>query len=78
KPCTTSADFWRALCALVQATELHHDLFIIKSLIDPTIESFGPRCVFCKNEDHFASACKCLDDPEFWGPNKQIRDITEG
>ncbi|KAJ7038652.1 hypothetical protein C8F04DRAFT_1392795 [Mycena alexandri] len=78
QPCTTDAPLWRKLVTILCGQELRYSFYIFKSLIDPTKNNLGPRCVLCKNDDHFASTCTYTTDADWWGPQSQLSGITEG
>lgn len=78
KPCTVNPTHWHAITAAICDGNLRHSYHIFKSLIDPSRCAIGPRCVICKNEDHFTSVCPFTKDPQWWGPKTQISGITEG
>ncbi|KAJ7435291.1 hypothetical protein B0H11DRAFT_1937689 [Mycena galericulata] len=77
KPCTTNAAGWKALTKAICPEQLVSGYYIYKSM-DPPRPSFGPRCVVCKNDTHFASGCSFTHDPQWWGPPGQISELTEG
>jgi hypothetical protein len=78
KPCTTITAHWCAIASAVCKKELHSGHYIFKSLIEAERTGYGPCCVICKNNDHFASACTLANDPQWWGPKTQINGYTEG
>ncbi|KAJ7745694.1 hypothetical protein B0H16DRAFT_1462709 [Mycena metata] len=78
QPCTSDVGLWRKLVSILCGQELRYSFYIFKSLIDPTKNNLGPRCVLCKNDDHFASTCTLTQDKDWWGPQSQLSGITEG
>ncbi|KAJ7689918.1 hypothetical protein B0H17DRAFT_1134635 [Mycena rosella] len=55
-----------------------HGYYAFTSLVKPENAAVGPRCIICKQDTHFASACPFRDDPLWWGPKQQINKMTEG
>ncbi|KAF7330591.1 hypothetical protein MSAN_02459300 [Mycena sanguinolenta] len=78
KPCTSDAAQWRNFTVIVQHEKFQHAHYTFTSKINPAKERPGPRCVSCKNEDHYQPGCKTIRDPDFWGPTTQLKDATEG
>ncbi|KAJ6489985.1 hypothetical protein C8R45DRAFT_992306, partial [Mycena sanguinolenta] len=78
KPSTTDAVRQRELTALIQTVTLQHEHYIFMSKINPSAERPGPRCVSCKNDDHYEAGCPLTKRPGFWGPTTQLKDATEG
>ncbi|KAF7345281.1 hypothetical protein MSAN_01904800 [Mycena sanguinolenta] len=78
KPCTSDAAQWRNFTAIVQREKFRHAHYTFTSKINPAKERPGPRCVSCKNEDHYQPGCKTIRDPDFWGPTTQLKDATGG
>ncbi|KAJ6516080.1 hypothetical protein C8R45DRAFT_230734 [Mycena sanguinolenta] len=80
KPCTTDPVQWREFTAIIQRQKFSDGRYIFESKINPDTELLrpGPRCVTCKNEDHYEAGCGTAKHKDFWGPTGQLRDATEG
>lgn len=78
KPCTNNALLWRELTNAICGEMVVKGFFIFKPLIDAKRVSLEPRCVICKNDDHFASACSFTHLSSWWGPPDQLSGLTEG
>ncbi|KAJ7096544.1 hypothetical protein B0H15DRAFT_946007 [Mycena belliarum] len=75
KPCTQNIKQWNALVGAICTPELVDGVFIFAIIPKKGV---GPRCVICKNEDHFHSHDPLANDPGFWGPKGQLNTIAEG
>ncbi|KAJ7444368.1 hypothetical protein B0H11DRAFT_2089634 [Mycena galericulata] len=78
KPCTSDAALWRKITDLISAETIVNGYFAFKPLADTKRSTLEPRCVICKNDTHFASACSFTHDPLWWGPTGQLSTFTEG
>ncbi|KAF7361578.1 hypothetical protein MSAN_01191800 [Mycena sanguinolenta] len=78
RPCTPNAMHWREIGNAICGQVVIRKYYEFKPLINVSRVSIEPRCVLCKNDDHFASNCPNPRDPLWVGPLDQINKLTEG